>query len=135
MDNTIRVWSNSNVDSFPSVIIRSHNACVKTVAWSPDSRFIVSGSDDKTVKVYNVSSEVRKKAASKKFTQGFFGHTNWVTTARFGPTGRMIASGGTDRTVNLWDLETGERIVEYRDHAGNINAVRFLPESNCRSFL
>lgn len=60
------------------------------------------------------------------------GHNNWVTSTRFGPDGRVIASGGTDRLVNLWDFETGEKIVDFRDHSGNVNAVRFLPVSNCR---
>lgn len=60
------------------------------------------------------------------------GHTNWVTTTRFDPTGRMVASGGTDRVVNLWDVETSQRIIDLTDHVGNINAVRFLPESNCK---
>lgn len=61
----------------------------------------------------------------------FFGHTNWVTTARFGPDGRVVASGGTDRVVNIWDFESGERIFDFKEHGGNINAVRFVPETNC----
>ena len=60
------------------------------------------------------------------------GHTNWVQTVRFGLDGRILASGGTDRTVNLWDIESGSKIFDFRDHAGNINAVRFVPESSCR---
>lgn len=43
----------------------------------------------------------------------------------------MVASGGTDRVVNLWDVETSQKIIDLNDHIGNINAVRFLPESNC----
>lgn len=54
MDKTIRVWSNNQVDGFPSTVIKSHGACVKSVAFSSDSRFIVSGSDDKSVKIFNV---------------------------------------------------------------------------------
>lgn len=54
MDKTIRVWSNNQVDGYPSTVIKSHGACVKSVAFSYDSRFIVSGSDDKSVKIFNV---------------------------------------------------------------------------------
>jgi WD40 repeat protein len=54
MDNTVRVWTNSAADNYPSAVIRSHGACVKSVGFSPDSRFLVTGSDDKTVKVFNV---------------------------------------------------------------------------------
>jgi WD40 repeat protein len=47
----------------------------------------------------------------------------------------MVASGGTDRVVNLWDVETSQKIIDLNDHIGNINAVRFLPESNCTLIL
>jgi centriolar protein POC1 len=55
MDHTIRLWSNSSVDGYPNHVIRSHNACVRSVDFSCDGRLIVSGSNDKTVKVFNVS--------------------------------------------------------------------------------
>jgi WD40 repeat protein len=54
LDNTVRIWANSQVDQYPSNALRSHTACVRTVAFSPDSRFLISGSDDKTVKLFNV---------------------------------------------------------------------------------
>lgn len=68
MDNTIRIWNNNSVENYPSTVIRSHGACVKTVSFSPDSRFFVSGSDDKSVKIFNVApsslvchEEIRKE--------------------------------------------------------------------------
>lgn len=33
--------------------------------------------------------------------------------------------------VNLWDVESSHKLFDFHDHEGNINAVRFLPESNC----
>jgi centriolar protein POC1 len=54
MDHTIRLWSNSSIDGYPNHVIRSHNACVRSVDFSCDGRLIVSGSNDKTVKVFNV---------------------------------------------------------------------------------
>jgi WD40 repeat protein len=46
----------------------------------------------------------------------------------------MLVSGGTDRVVNLWDFETSQKTFELRDHAGNVNGVKFLPENNCKPF-
>ena len=129
MDHTVRVWTNSAADGYPSTAIRSHGACVKSVAFSPDSRLLVSGSDDKTVKLFNVRSG--EQASTRKFVRSLLGHSNWVTSARFSVDGKAVASGGSDRSVLLWDLETGSSTVQLRDHEGRVNAVRFLPESNC----
>ena len=52
MDHTVKVW---DADSGKLLgTLRSHTARVECMAWSPDSKRLVSGSYDKTVKVWNV---------------------------------------------------------------------------------
>ena len=68
------------------------------MAFSPDGKRIVSGSWDKTVKVWD--------AATGQETLTLKGHTGAVTSVAFSPDGKRIASGSEDKTVKVWDAAT-----------------------------
>jgi WD40 repeat protein len=78
-----------------------------SVAFSPDGRFIASGSDDNTVKLWD--------ADSGKLIRSLEGHQNWVRGVAFSPDGRWLASGCEDNTVKLWEVETGSEVETYRE--------------------
>jgi hypothetical protein len=65
------------------------------VAFSPDGRRIVSGSDDNTLKVWD--------ATSGQETLTLKGHTRAVWCVAFSPDGRRIVSGSWDKTLKVWD--------------------------------
>ena len=54
--------------------------------YSFDGQLILTGSDDKTLKVFRIEDQ--------KFLFSLTGHLNWVKTASFSPDNRIIASGG-----------------------------------------
>jgi WD40 repeat protein len=66
------------------------------VAFSPDGRLLASGSDDKTIKLWEV--------ASGSLVRTLSGHTNDVRSVAFSPDGRLLASGSDDKTIKLWDI-------------------------------
>ena len=66
------------------------------MAFSPDGATIVSGSDDGTVKLWDV--------ATRTNTATLEGHTDEVTSVAFSPDGTIIASGSEDETIKLWDV-------------------------------
>jgi len=70
---------------------------VLSVAFSADNRQIVSGSRDKTIKLWNTLAEC-------KFTIMEDGHSDWVSCVRFSPnhTNPIIVSAGWDRAVKVW---------------------------------
>jgi WD40 repeat protein len=74
--------------------LAGHTGYVRSVAFSPDGQHIVSGSDDKLVKVWSVSA--RKEVAS------LAGHTNSVCSVAFSPDGQHIVSGSVDKLVKVW---------------------------------
>lgn len=67
-----------------------------SVAFSVDNRQIVSGSRDKTIKLWNTLAEC-------KYTIQDDGHTDWVSCVRFSPNhaNPIIVSAGWDRVVKV----------------------------------
>ncbi len=76
--------------------LNGHSSVVASIAFSPDSKMIVSGSLDKTVRVWDM--------ATGKQLSVLNGHSHYVTSVAFSPNGNMIASGSVDNTVRVWDI-------------------------------
>ena len=79
-----------------------HSDSVNSVSYSPDGRFIVSASNDKTVKVWDASTFELVKTLE--------GHSYDVHSASYSPDGRFIVSASSDGTVVTWDATTYECI-------------------------
>jgi len=79
-----------------------HSNCVNSVAITPDGKYIVSGSGDSTIKLWDIKSgeEIRT----------FEGHSQYVNSVAITPDGKHIVSGSDDETIKLWDINSGEEI-------------------------
>jgi WD40 repeat protein len=74
-----------------------HKDVVISVAFSPDGKYLASGSKDKRVKLWNVESQ--------KEVNTLNGHSNWVWSVAFSPDCKYLASASLDKTVKLWSIE------------------------------
>jgi WD40 repeat protein len=77
------------------ILCHGHVGEVKAVAWSPDSTHIVSGSADRTARVWN--------AASGTTSFIYRGHSHVVWNVAWSPAGKRIASASDDMTVQVWN--------------------------------
>ena len=100
--------------------LEGHTDGVWAVAVSPDGRFIVSGSLDRTVKVWD--------AHDGRLLRSLAGHTDRVTAVALSPDGRTIVSGADDRTVKVWEAESGRLLRSLEGHTGSVLAVAVSPD-------
>ena len=94
-----------------------HANSVLAVAFSPDGRFIVSGSSDKTLKVWDAANRALLKTLS--------GHDRPVSSVAFSPDGRFIVSGSWDKTLKLWDAANGALLKTFKGHGDLVQSVAF----------
>jgi WD40 repeat protein len=82
------------------------------VAWSPDGRLIASASEDKTVQVWDATSNPGNTPITT-----YIGHNDKVMAVSWSPDGKLIASISLDQMAMVWDAFTGEATRAYTDTA------------------
>jgi WD40 repeat protein len=88
------------------------------VAFNPDGRWLVTGGEDNTIKVWDVETG--------RLMWTLPGHTGDVYAVAVSPDGRWVASGGEDSTVKVWDARNEYRLARsFRGHTGLVASLAF----------
>ena len=100
--------------------LEGHRGRVTRLALTPDSRRILSGGGDGTIRIWEV--------ASGRCSRALEGHKGDVTGLAILPSGKHVVSGGLDGTLRLWNMGTGkaERIIE--DEYDRIACLAVTPD-------
>ena len=119
IDHTVRLWTNAVGGK--NKILKCHPSPIRSVDFSSDGKLLMTGSNDKTIKIFELYPK-------HKFISSYKGHSNWVRCARFSPDNRLIGSCGDDNAVIIFDVE--QKSINYRflDHTSNVNSCRFSPD-------
>jgi WD40 repeat protein len=97
--------------------LEGHQAGVNSASFSPDGKRIVTASNDKTAKVWDVSGRILVELK----------HQNVVNSASFSPDGKRIVTASNDKTAKVWDI-SGKLLVELKRHQGEVNSASFSPD-------
>jgi WD40 repeat protein len=101
---------------------QGHTEVVMSIAFSPDGKRIVSGSDDSTLRLWDAQT-------GQPIGQALQGHTGSLRPVAFSPDGKRIVSGSDDSTLRLWDAQTGQPIGQpLQGHTGSVSSVAFSPD-------
>ena len=100
-------------------VLSNHADRVNSLAFSLDGTFLVSGSSDETVNLWDIQTGGVIKT--------FYGHTLSVWSVSISPDCTMIASGSLDHTIELWDAQTGECHCVIDGHSDYVRSVSFFP--------
>ena len=120
-DKTVRIWSLADQSS---LVLKGHSdwfGGVSGVAFHLNGRLVVSGSKDKTIKIWDINTA--------KDVMTLTDHTNEVNSVAISPNGKFLASGSKDKTLKLWDLAKGTLITTI-PHQDSVTAVKFGRSQN-----
>jgi WD40 repeat protein/serine/threonine protein kinase len=100
--------------------LTGHEFAVNSVAVTANSKYIVTGSADKTVRLWELESgkEMRR----------FIGHEAAVNGIGVTPDNRYVVSVSSDKTVRVWELESGKEVRQLIGHEAAVNGVAVTPD-------
>ena len=124
---SIGIWIYDMTTYREVALLTEYTGPISSISFSPDGRTIVSGSDDGSVRLWDVFSG--------KHIQTFTRNANRVLSVCFSPDGKMLASGGDDTSeegpgfgIHLRDAHTGELLKVLEGNNYGTLSVCFSPD-------
>jgi len=101
-------------------VLKGHNATVTSIDFSIDDAYILSGSLDKTARVWDINSGLPLKSVS---------HSKKITCVGFSHDNNYFATGSDDKSVKIWFLNSGLLYKELRRYSSPIWSLAFSNDS------
>ncbi|WOG84806.1 hypothetical protein DCAR_0103991 [Daucus carota subsp. sativus] len=118
-DFTMFLWEPA-VSKHHKTRMTGHQQIVNHVYFSPDGKWIASGSFDKSVKLWN--------GITGNFVAAFRGHVGPVYQISWSADSRLLLSCSKDSTLKVWDIRTKKLKQDLPGHADEVFAVDWSPD-------
>jgi len=103
--------------NYPLRVFTGHDATVTKVIFSPDDKWILTGSEDNTARLFD--------AQSGQQLQVFSGHTAPINDIAFSADGKFVLTCSSDQTARLWDAVTGRQLQSFIGHTDVVITAAF----------
>jgi len=115
-----RLWSGT---SAKQVMTFHPHGVVASASFSPDGKWLVTGSWDNTAKIWNTQTGHAEKKLEQK-------HQGYVNTVRYSPDGKQILTASDDGTAKVWDAVTGNVILTLDQRGSHVKSAVFSPDGS-----
>ncbi|QRV96561.1 hypothetical protein RhiJN_24579 [Ceratobasidium sp. AG-Ba] len=111
-----------------------HSGYIKSVAFSPTDKSVVSGSADATIRIWDAASIFTNNPSGPIISipsQDVSPNTRPWLSLGLSSDGRLVASSSSDRTFGVWDVDTGQVVLgPLRGHSDVVWALAFSPDDS-----
>jgi WD40 repeat protein len=101
-------------------LLKGHSNVIDGLAFSPDGTRLISGSADRTARIWDVRS--------RKTLHVLEGHKDSIYAVAFSPDGSRAVTGSFDHTLRLWDAKSGTLIKPLEGHDEGVKFAAFTPD-------
>jgi WD40 repeat protein len=102
-------------------VFKGHSDTIKGIAFPPNGRYLVSGSDDQSVRIWNL-----RDGSSK--IMPVTGRTSFFLSVAFSQDGRYIAGGNLNNSLCIWDSRRQKLVAKWPGHSSGVWCVEFTPD-------
>ena len=100
-------------------MLTGHNKKVRSVAFTPDGKQLLSGGEDNLARLWDVKTGDQIRV--------FTGHAKAIYWVAISPDGKLAAAASWDKFAKVWDLQTGKGIGSLGPHPDKVTTLVFLP--------
>lgn len=137
-DRTVKLWDLSvltndsrNVKLSSLLTLKIHDKDINSIDIAPNNALLVSGSQDRTAKVFRLHyvppRKNAKPTASLELLSTCRGHKRGVWSVQFSPAEQAFATASSDQTVRMWSLKDFTCVRVFEGHTGSVLRLRYTP--------
>ena len=115
-----------------------HMAVIKGIAFTPDGRQLVSASEDKTIRVWDLASGKTVRTIRGESAPGQRGK---VYAMALSPDGKWLAAGGwlagtreESDAIRLYEFASGKLVALLKGHTDVVSCLAFSPDGRQADF-
>ena len=119
--DALSVFQEGRATDAQILAITGHTDRVRSAAFAPDGRRVVTASFDDTARIWDAKTGQQVILLN--------GHTDHLSSASFSSDNRLVVTASGDQTARIWDAQTGHEIVRLTGHAGPVRSAAFSNDS------